>query len=139
MLNSVTIMGRLTADPELREVGNGIKMVRVRIACDRDHAKDGKRESDFVNIVAWRGNAEFLAKYFKKGRTVIACGRLESRNWTDKEGNKRSDIEVAVADGGIYFGDSKRPDSNGAPAAPASVPASDFASLEMDDDAQLPF
>lgn len=138
MLNSVTIMGRLVADPELRSTANGgVKLVRVRIACDRDRAKDGKREADFITIVGWRKTAEFLAKYFKKGSAVIVCGRLENRNWTDKDGNKRSEVEVVINDGCVYFGDSKRP-SSGAPAVPAESAASDFAVME-DDDAQLPF
>lgn len=151
MLNSVTIMGRLTSDPELRTTSNGAKLVRVRVAVERDRgSKDGKKETDFIPIVAWRGTAEFLAKNFKKGQLVIVCGRLESRSWTDKEGNKHSDLELSTnSEGGIYFAESKRPASTSAPAAPkapeysgyarpASAPASDFAMLG-DEDAQLPF
>ncbi len=168
MLNHIVIMGRLARDPELRRTGSGIAVTSFRLAVDRDFApKDGgERETDWIDCVAWRQTGEFVSKYFTKGRMAIVSGRLQIRNWTDKDGNKRSSAEV-VADN-VYFGDSKRDDhagsayggysapaqnyggSNGgysapAPAgsygsygAPASAPASDFAMLE-EDDAQLPF
>ena len=168
MLNHIVIMGRLARDPELRRTGSGIAVTSFRLAVDRDFApKDGgERETDWIDCVAWRQTGEFVSKYFTKGRMAVVSGRLQIRNWTDKDGNKRSSAEV-VADN-VYFGDSKRDDhagyayggysapaqnyggSNGgysapAPAgsygsygAPASAPASDFAMLE-EDDAQLPF
>ena len=168
MLNHIVIMGRLARDPELRRTGSGVAVTSFRLAVDRDFApKDGgERETDWIDCVAWRQTGEFVSKYFTKGRMAVVSGRLQIRNWTDKDGNKRSSAEV-VADN-VYFGDSKRDDhagsayggysapaqnyggSNGgysapAPAgsyggygAPASAPASDFAMLE-DDDAQLPF
>ena len=150
MLNHITLMGRLVADPELRRTGSGVAVASFRIAVDRDFApKDGgERKADFITCVAWRQTGEFISKYFTKGRMIVVDGRLEMRDWTDRDGNKRTTAEVIVDN--AYFGDSKRDsDSSGsyaAPAAPsyggysapASAPASDFAMLE-DDDAQLPF
>ena len=167
MLNHITIMGRLTRDPELRRTGSGIAVTSFSLAVDRDFGgrDGGERETDFIDCVAWRQTGEFVSKYFTKGRMAVVSGRLQIRNWNDKDGNKRRSAEV-VADN-VYFGDSKRDDQGGsssyggnayggnsygggysapAPAAggfggyaaPASAPASDFAMLE-DDDAQLPF
>jgi len=150
MLNHITIMGRLTRDPELRRTGSGVAVASFTVAVDRDfgNRENGERETDFIDCVAWRQTGEFVSKYFTKGRMAVVSGRLQIRNWTDKEGNKRRSAEV-VADN-VYFGDSKREGDNGgasyaAPAAgfggysaPASAPASDFAMLD-DDDAQLPF
>ena len=168
MLNHIVIMGRLARDPELRRTGSGVAVTSFRLAVDRDFApKDGgERETDWIDCVAWRQTGEFVSKYFTKGRMAVVSGRLQIRNWTDKDGNKRSSAEVVAEN--VYFGDSKRDDhagsayggysapaqsyggSNGgysapAPAgsygsygAPASAPASDFAMLE-EDDAQLPF
>ena len=145
MLNQITIMGRLTRDPELRRTGTGVAVTSFTLAVDRDFSpKDGgERETDFIDCVAWRQTGEFVSKYFTKGRMAVVSGRLQIRSWTDKDGNKRRSAEV-VADN-VYFGDSRR-EGEGVPAAgsfggysaPASAPASDFAMLE-DDDAQLPF
>ena len=155
MLNHITLMGRLVNDPELRRTGTGIAVTTFRIAVDRDFApKDGgERKADFINCVAWRQTGEFISKYFTKGRMIVVDGRLEMRDWTDRDGNKRTSAEVIVDN--AYFGDSKRDGDSGssyggntyaAPAAPsyggysapAAAPASDFAMLS-DDDAQLPF
>ena len=150
MLNHITIMGRLTRDPELRRTGSGIAVASFTLAVDRDFGgrDGGERETDFIDCVAWRQTGEFVSKYFTKGRMAVVSGRLQIRNWTDKDGNKRRSAEV-VADN-VYFGDSRRDGDTGssysAPAAPsfggysapASDPASDFAMLS-DDDAQLPF
>ena len=158
MLNHITIMGRLTRDPELRRTGSGIAVASFTVAVDRDFGSrdGGERETDFIDCVAWRQTGEFVSKYFTKGSMIVVSGRLQIRNWTDKEGNKRRSAEV-VADN-CYFGESKRSNEGGAyggntyggnaysaPApsyggysAPAAAPASDFAMLE-DDDAQLPF
>ena len=164
MLNHITIMGRLTRDPELRRTGSGVAVASFTVAVDRDFGgrDGGEKETDFIDCVAWRQTGEFVSKYFTKGRLIVVSGRLQIRSWTDKEGNKRRTAEV-VADN-CYFGDSKRDGDAGssyggntyggnsygansysAPApsyggysAPASAPASDFAMLD-DDDAQLPF
>ena len=148
MLNHITIMGRLTRDPELRRTGSGIAVASFTVAVDRDFGgrDGGERETDFIDCVAWRNTGEFVSKYFTKGSIAVVSGRLQIRSWTDKDGNKRRTAEV-VADN-VYFGESKRAsegnayggNSYSAPAysAPASAPASDFAMLD-DDDAQLPF
>ena len=161
MLNHITIMGRLTRDPELRRTGSGIAVASFTVAVDRDFAsrESGERETDFIDCVAWRQTGEFVSKYFTKGSMAVVSGRLQIRSWTDKDGNKRRTAEV-VADN-VYFGESRRSSSESnssyggntyggnnygsapAPAfggysAPASNPASDFAMLD-DDDAQLPF
>ena len=166
MLNHITIMGRLTRDPELRRTGSGIAVASFTVAVDRDFGgrDGGEKETDFIDCVAWRQTGEFVSKYFTKGSMIVVSGRLQIRSWTDKDGNKRRTAEV-VADN-CYFGDSKRDEASGsyggntyggssygnnnyggynAPApsyggysAPAANPASDFAMLD-DDDAQLPF
>ena len=112
MLNHITIMGRLTRDPELRRTGSGIAVASFTVAVDRDFGnKDGgERETDFIDCVAWRQTGEFISKYFTKGRMIVVDGRLEMRDWTDKDGNKRRTAEV-VADN-VYFGDSKRDSDN---------------------------
>ena len=141
MLNHITIMGRLTRDPEIRRTGSGVAVTSFTIACDRDFGQNGEKETDFIDITAWRHTAEFVSKYFTKGRMAVISGRLQIRKWEDKNGNKRNSAEV-VADN-VYFGDSKQNDSNSfsafaysAPSTP--TPASDFVMWE-DDDSQLPF
>ena len=162
MLNHITIMGRLTRDPELRRTGSGIAVASFTVAVDRDFGgrDGGEKETDFIDCVAWRQTGEFVSKYFTKGSMIVVSGRLQIRGWTDKDGNKRRTAEV-VADN-VYFGEGKRNSEGGnayggntyggnaygsAYSAPApsyggysapAAPASDFAMLE-DDDAQLPF
>ena len=145
MLNHITIMGRLTRDPELRRTGSGIAVASFTVAVDRDFGKSesGEKETDFIDCVAWRQTGEFVDKYFTKGRMAVVAGRLQIRSWTDKDGNKRRTAEV-VADN-VYFGDSKREESSGNSYSPTpaytdhpATPASDFAMLD-DDDAQIPF
>lgn len=108
MLNHIILMGRLTRDPELRYTQSQTPVASFTIAVDRDYSgKDGgEKETDFIDIVAWRSTAQFVSKYFKKGSMAVVSGRLQIRGWTDREGNKRSSAEV-VADN-VYFGDSKR-------------------------------
>ena len=160
MLNRIILMGRLTRDPELRRTGSGTAVTSFSLAVDRDFkSQSGEKETDFIDIVAWRSTAEFVSKYFTKGRMAVVTGRLQIRNWQDKEGNKRRSAEV-VADN-VYFGDSKRDSADGGsfnqsqgyaqsfnqvppqqPAyqAPQNVSAapSDFSMLS-DDDPDLPF
>ena len=168
MLNNITLQGRLTRDPELRHTGTGLAVTSFSIACERDFAnkETGEKEVDFINCVAWRQTGEFVSKYFNKGAMIILSGRLQMRNWTDDQGNKRTTAEVVVDN--VYFGGSKKDSEHSAPADPyTGVPyytpapvqpyqynpgptsgpfntygvkpaASDFALLD-DDDAQLPF
>ena len=157
MLNRIILMGRLTRDPELRHTQTGTPVASFSLAVDRDFKdkQTGEKATDFIDIVAWRQTAEFVSRFFTKGRMAVVEGRLQLRDWTDKEGNKRRSAEV-VADN-VYFGDSKKdaeaagvyaPPAGGgyaaAPAAPAggySAPmggGDQFAELS-DDDGELPF
>lgn len=154
MLNRIILMGRLTRDPELRRTGSGTAVTSFSLAVDRDFkSQSGEKETDFIDIVAWRNTAEFVSKYFTKGRMAVVEGRLQIRDWTDKDGNKRRSAEV-VADN-VYFGDSKRdaesagPYSGGysAPSGGRSPAPSGFGAPDMgdqfaelsDDDGELPF
>lgn len=130
MLNRIIIMGRLTRDPELRRTQNSTAVASFTMAVDRDFkGEDGKRATDFIDIVAWRAAAEFVAKYFTKGRMAIVEGRLQLRDWKDKDGNARRSAEV-IADN-VYFGDSKR-DSGAAEDSLGNV-----APEELEDDLPL--
>ena len=149
MLNKIFIMGRLTRDPELRRTQTGTPVASFTLAVDRDF-KDkstGERTTDFIDVVAWRQTGEFVSRFFTKGRMAVVEGRLQMRDWTDKEGNKRRSAEV-VADN-VYFGDSRRDGEGGgytAPAADYSAPSgyaapaegNQFAELSGDD-GELPF
>ena len=161
MLNHIVIMGRLTRDPELRYTQSQTPVASFSLAVDRDFGgrDGGEKQTDFIDCVAWRSTAEFVSKYFTKGRMAVVSGRLQIRNWQDKEGNKRRSAEV-VADN-VYFGDSKRDSADGGfnqsqgyaqsfnqitqPQQPAyqapqnvSAASSDFSMLS-DDDPELPF
>ena len=148
MLNRIILMGRLTRDPELRHTQTGTAVASFSLAVDRDfrNRDSGEKGVDFIDVVAWRNTAEFVSKYFTKGRMAVVDGRLQIRDWTDREGGKRRSAEV-VADN-IYFGDSKRDGETGGasfsrPAAPADygmppVGGDQFAEL-ADDDGELPF
>lgn len=139
MLNHITIMGRLTRDPELRRTGSGVAVASFTLAVDRDFSnkESGEKETDFIDCVAWRQTGEFVSKYFRKGSMAVVSGKLQIRSWTDKDGNKRRSAEV-IADN-VYFGDSKKDESYSAGSTYSpSTPAQDLAPIE-DDDAQLPF
>ena len=111
MLNKIIIMGRLTRDPELRRTGSGTAVTSFSLACDRDFkSQSGEKETDFIDVVAWKNTAEFVSKYFSKGRMAVVEGRLQTRDWTDREGGKRVATEI-VADN-VYFADSKRSEPN---------------------------
>ena len=139
-LNHITIMGRLTKDVEMRRTNSGVAVASFTIACDRDFGNNGEKETDFVDIVCWRNTAEFVSKYFSKGRMAVVSGRLQIRNWNDKDGNKRKTAEI-VADN-VYFGDSKSDTQNQNSGYVGFVKAENvpgnFAPI-MEDDAQLPF
>lgn len=106
MLNKCFLLGRLTKDPEIRRTNGGTAVTSFTLAVDRDFKTNGEKDTDFIEVVAWRNTAEFVSKYFSKGRMAIVEGRLQIRDWTDKNGNKRRTAEV-VADN-VYFGDSKK-------------------------------
>lgn len=157
MLNHITIMGRLTRDPELRYTQSQIPVASFTVACDRDFGgrDGGEKQTDFIDCVAWRQTGEFVSKYFTKGSMAVVSGRLQIRDWTDRDGNKRRSAEI-VADN-VYFGESKRAReesgyASGGYQRPAAAPAasgrddsyyapaggSAFAELD-DDDGELPF
>lgn len=154
MLNHIVLMGRLTRDPELRRTGSGVAVASFTLAVDRDYSpKDGEKETDFVDIVAWRQTGEFASKYFSKGRMAVVEGRLQIRKWQNKDGENRYSTEV-VADH-VYFGDSKKEVSSdnstsntyGGGYAPSyqtpeypgyAAPGADYPVLD-DDDEKLPF
>lgn len=149
MLNKIILMGRLTRDPELRRTGTGTPVASFALAVDRDFkSQSGEKETDFIDIVAWRNTAEFVSRYFTKGRMAVVEGRLQMRDWTDKEGHKRRSAEV-VADN-VYFGDSKREGDSGgyggystpgysAPAYGAPTGQSGGFEEIGDEDGELPF
>ena len=152
MLNRIIIMGRLVRDPELRTTQSGIPVTSFTLAVDRDFKSrdNGEKSTDFIDVVAWRQTAEFVCKYFTKGRMAIAEGRLQIREWKDRDGNNRRTAEV-VADN-VYFGDSKRdggdsygsapaygmPAGYGAPTGYGAGESSGFTEID-DQDGDLPF
>ena len=132
MLNKVVLMGRLTKDPEMRYTQAQTAVTSFSLAVERDaKSRDGDREVDYINCVAWRSSAEFVEKYFHKGSMAVVAGRLQIRNWQDKDGNNRQSAEVVVDN--TYFGDSKQ-------TAPATEPQQNpFVDLGNDADGSLPF
>ena len=144
MLNKIIIMGRLTRDPELRRTASSTAVAGFTLAVDRDFkSQNGEKSTDFIDVVAWRNTAEFVAKYFTKGRMAVVEGRLQIRDWKDKDGNNRRSAEVVAEN--VYFGDYKR---DGAPAGDYAAPmggyaapvstTSSFSEIE-DEDGDLPF
>lgn len=132
MLNKAIIMGRITRDLELRHTQKGTAVTSFSVAVDRDRKEDG---TDFIDVTAWGKTAEFVCKYFGKGRMVLVDGRLQVKSWTDRDGNKRTSPEVVAEH--IYFGDSKRPESDSR--EPENIqPQPDFTELD-DDDGEFPF
>lgn len=134
MLNKIVLMGRLTRDPELRHTQSGTAVASFSLAVDRDFkGQDGEKETDFIDVVAWRNTGEFVSKYFSKGRMAVVSGRLQIRDWTDKDGNKRRSAEVIAEN--VYFGDSKNKDSS---SNASGGGGQDFAEVG-EDDGELPF
>ena len=138
MLNHITVMGRLTRDPELRRTGAGVAVTNFTVAVDRDFAdkQSGEKETDFIDVVCWRSTAEFVEKYFGKGRMAVVSGRLQIRSYTDKEGVSRRIAEI-VADN-VYFGDSKQAASDASAVPSFTAPAQNFDVLN-DSFSELPF
>ncbi|NCC68583.1 MAG: single-stranded DNA-binding protein [Clostridia bacterium] len=130
MLNHIVLMGRLTRDPELRYTQSGTAVASFSIAVDRDFAskEGGERQTDFIDCVAWRQTGEFVSKFFTKGSMAVVSGRLQIRDWQDKEGNKRRSAEV-VADN-VYFGESKHRDGGDSGFRESAPAAGGFAGRE---------
>lgn len=130
MLNSIALMGRLTREPELRRTGSGVPVCTITLAVERDYKADtAERETDFIDVVTWRSTAEFVTKYFRKGSMAVVVGRLQVRDWTDKEGHKRRSAEVVAE--GVYFGESKR--------SASAAPAQGGIDIEDYGDDELPY
>lgn len=130
-LNHIDVMGRLTAAPNLRHTNSGIPVSSFTLAVDRDRKNEnGEKETDFIDVVVWRNTAEFVSKYFTKGMMAVVSGRLQMRDWTDKDGNKRRNAEIQADN--VYFGESKRETDSAfsAPAADTSFAVTN----EQDDD-----
>lgn len=139
MLNKIIVMGRLTRDPELRRTGSGTAVTSFALAVDRDFKdQNGDKETDFIDVVAWRNTAEFVSKYFAKGRMAVVEGRLQIRDWTDKDGGKRRSAEIIAEN--VYFGDSKHETQNTQADNMASLAGrmNGFATIEQED-GKLPF
>ena len=141
MLNNVVLMGRLTADPELRHTQNDISVTSFTIAVDRDYTPKGQeKQADFINCVAWRGTADFITRYFQKGSMIAIQGTIQTRKYEDKEGNKRTAFEV-VADKASFCGGKKENGQYQADEKPAhskpDVENDDFEEMPSDED--LPF
>lgn len=144
MLNKIIVMGRLTHDPELRRTGSGTPVCSFSIACDRDFkSQSGEKETDFFDVVAWRTTGEFVSKYFTKGRMAVVEGRLQIREWQDKEGNKRRSAEINADN--VYFGDSRPVQAEGASGIGEAdafkdfPPLDDFSPIEGSSGKELPF
>lgn len=132
MLNSIAVMGRFVKDPELRNTPTGTPVCSFVIACERDIAQNGEKATDFFDCVAWRGKAEFVSKYFRKGQLVAVLGAMHMRKWVDRDNNNRVSWEIAVSD--VYFADKKNENVPGAPTVPSNMTADDF-----DDSGEVPF
>lgn len=140
MLNCCVIMGRLTADPELRTTSTGLSVTSFTVAVDRGYARPGEeKQTDFINVVAWRTTADFVTKYFRKGSMIAVQGSLQVRNYDDRNGNKRTAYEIVASN--VSFCGSKAESGTGGAAAPAQNPASysnagsdDFTTVVEDDD-----
>ena len=153
MLNHIVVMGRLTRDPEVRYTQSQVPVASFSIACERDfgRSESGEKQTDFIDCSAWRQTAEFISKYFQKGSMAVVSGRLQSRQWKDREGNNRTSWEIVVDN--IYFGESKRSSGENydggynRSSAPASRPSTDSQPAKKDDgwgsigddDGELPF
>lgn len=126
MLNKIILQGRLVRDPDVKQTASGIDIANITIAVDRDYKNGEDREADFIDVTAFRGGAQFIQKYFSKGRMILIVGRLQVRKYTDKDGNNRTKTDVVAEN--VYFGDSKTD----------SKPSNNYAALP-EDDGDMPF
>jgi single-strand DNA-binding protein len=133
MLNTITIMGRICNDLELKATNTGTEVVSFTVACERDFRdKNGEKQTDFIDVVAFKNTAQFVSKFFSKGRMAIVNGQLQTRIWEDKDGNKRKSVEIVANN--VYFGDSKQSEGD---AVPKVASTQEFVAVEVDGD--LPF
>lgn len=136
MLNSIVIMGRLTAAPELKQTASGLSVTSFTVAVDRSFAKSGEeRQTDFIPVVCWRGTADFVTKYFGKGSMIAVQGSLQTRNYEDKNGNKRTAFEIVASEVSFCGGKNETsPAQNQAPTSMTGPVPEDFEQTEIDDD-----
>ena len=145
MINTAVIMGRLTADPELRETQSGISVARFSVAVERPYSKDGERQTDFLDVVAWRNAADFVCRYFVKGQMIAIFGSIQARTYTDRDGNRHKSVEI-VADGVSFCGDKPERKTQTYDAEPANVeppkpqekPEPQYTQQSMDDFVAVP-
>lgn len=128
VLNTIIVMGRLTADPELKKTNSGISVVSFTLAVERSYKTGEERQTDFIDVTAWRSTAEFIEKYFSKGQMMVVQGMLQTRNYEDKNGNKRKAVEIVA--GNVFFGEAKRSEQ--------SAPTATYTPLGPDDDVPFP-
>lgn len=137
MLNRITIMGRLTRDPDKRTTASDISVVSFTIAVDRDYKNGDERVADFIPVTAWRGTADFISRNFSKGRMICVDGSLQTRNYEDKEGNKRTAFEIVAQN--VYFADSKKNDGTAQAGQSYSAPSGGFTEVDPEQEGKLPF
>lgn len=137
MLNKIVCMGRLVRDPELRKTASDISVVSFTIAVDRDYKNGDERVADFIPVTAWRGTADFISRNFSKGRMICVDGSLQTRNYEDKEGNKRSAFEILAQN--VYFADSKKNDGTAQAGQSYSAPSGGFTEVDPEQEGELPF
>ena len=139
MLNHITVMGRLTHDPEMRKTPSGVSVVNFTVAVDRDikNKETGERETDFLDVVAWRYTADYVSKYCTKGSQVVVDGRLQIRGWTDKDGNKRKNAEIQAEN--IYIAEKKNEDTGHNDTASTTAEQVDTPANDSEDEGELPF
>ena len=138
MLNKIIVMGRIVNDIELKKTQSGVEVCSFKVACDRDFkSADGKKECDFIPVVAWRNTAVFVSRFMSKGRMVVVDGKLQSRQWTDKNNNKRTEWEIQADN--VYFADSKQSNGSGQNNGVAAQETSNNEFAEIEDDGDIPF
>lgn len=139
MLNHITVMGRLTHDPEMRKTPSGVSVVNFTVAVDRDikNKETGERETDFLDVVVWRYTADYVSKYCTKGSQVVVDGRLQIRNWTDKDGNKRKSAEIQAEN--VYIAGKKNEDAGHNENASAPSAQTAHVADDNEDEGDLPF
>lgn len=137
MLNHIICMGRLVRDPELRKTASDISVVSFTIAVDRDYKNGDEKVADFIPVTAWRGTADFISRNFSKGRMICVDGSLQTRNYEDKDGKKRTAFEIAAQN--VYFADSKKNDGTAQAGQSYSAPSGGFSEVDPEQEGDLPF
>ena len=137
--NKVILVGNMTADPELKQTQGGLSVTSFSIAVNRRFSKDGEQACDFINIVAWKQQAEFVTRYFKKGNPILVCGQLQTRTWTDNQGNKRYATEVVADEVSFVGNNSSNTEAKSQPYMPSAYTTNNQNFEEIPNDGSLPF